>query len=212
VAVSPRAAPWLVAVGSAVWTRACGIKSPPDRPLSEDVARCRRRPRLASRAPVPTARYPVSVPLRQPADASSPRPPRRCSDCVGPKSSSPPFGKPRRRTVRRRPRASPHAPAPPPPSDASPGVKPPCCPRPPPCPRLDSRVHRFLPASPPGSPSLPSQLCYRRVPSPPKVPLPLSVPECAAAVGAVRLGRLRHRAVPSLWARAHRAPWRSVQR
>jgi hypothetical protein len=47
----------------------------------------------------------------------SPRPrlPHRCSDRVGPKSSSPLFGKPRRRAVRRRSLALPRVPALPPP-------------------------------------------------------------------------------------------------
>jgi hypothetical protein len=35
VAVLPRAAPWLVAVGGAIRTRACGIKSAPVRPRSD---------------------------------------------------------------------------------------------------------------------------------------------------------------------------------
>jgi hypothetical protein len=45
------------------------------------------------------------------------------------------------------------------------------------------------------------------VSSPPKVPLPLSVSECSAVVGAVRLGRPIHRDVPSPWAHVRRAPW-----
>jgi hypothetical protein len=80
----------------------------------------------------------------------TPQPPHRRSDRVSPKSPSPPFGKPRRCVVRRRPRASPHAPAPPPRSEASPGAKPPHCLRPPSCPPPDSRVRRFLPAPSPG--------------------------------------------------------------
>jgi hypothetical protein len=53
----------------------------------------------------------------------------RLADSSGPKSSSPPFVKPRRRPVRRQPLTSPHAPARQPWSEASPGPKPSCCPR-----------------------------------------------------------------------------------
>jgi hypothetical protein len=97
--------------------------------------------------------------------------------------------------------------APPPWFEASPGAKPLRCPRPPPCPCPDSRVRRFLPAPPTGLSVLAVQPRCRRVPSLPKVPLPLSVPECATAVGAVRLGRPCRQAVPSPWARVCRAPW-----
>jgi hypothetical protein len=50
VAVSPRAMPWLVAMGGAVRTRACGIKSSPDRAAFRQPLT-----RLTSRAAVPTA-------------------------------------------------------------------------------------------------------------------------------------------------------------
>jgi hypothetical protein len=60
VAVSPRAAPWLAAVGGAVWTCACGLKVVSTGQCPETPPRCRRRPCLASRAPIPTAPSPVS--------------------------------------------------------------------------------------------------------------------------------------------------------
>jgi hypothetical protein len=125
VAVSPCATPWLAAVGGAVRTRACGIKSALDRAVP--TAPPFRPHRLRARAVL--------------SDAS--RPPCRHSDRVGPKSPSPPnqyaapLGCPTLTTrlascVR-----------PPPRSEASPGAKPP------PCPPPDSRVRRLLPAPPP---------------------------------------------------------------
>jgi hypothetical protein len=110
------------------------VKSPPDRPLSKDAA-------LAS--PHAHSSRPCHHPCPRRADSRSM--PRRHSDRVGPKSPSPPFGKPCCRAIRRQLRASPRAPALAPRSEASPSAKPPRCPRPLPCPRPDSRVHRFLP-------------------------------------------------------------------
>jgi hypothetical protein len=200
VAVSPRATPWLVAVDGTVRTRACRIKSAPDPSRSDHrPPPDSRSPRLASCVAVSTAPSPMAAPRCLP--------PHRRSNHVGPKSPSPLFGKPRRRAVRRRPHASPHAPAPPSRSKASPSAKLPRCLRPPSCPRPDSRVRRFLPAPPPGSPSLPSKPRCRRVSSPSKVPLPLSVLECSTTVGAVRLDQPRRRDVPSPWTRARRALW-----
>jgi hypothetical protein len=63
VPVSPRAVPWLVAVGGIVRTCACGIKSPPDRPRSDRRPHSR-SPRLTSHAAVLTA--PPSRPRRLP--------------------------------------------------------------------------------------------------------------------------------------------------
>jgi hypothetical protein len=60
VAVSPCAAPWLAAVGGDVRKCACGLKAVLTGPCPTPPPRCRRRPRLASRPPVPTAPSPMS--------------------------------------------------------------------------------------------------------------------------------------------------------
>jgi hypothetical protein len=100
--------------------------------------------------PSPRARSsrPCRLPCPRRAD-SRPMPHRR-SDRVGLKSLSPLFGKPRCRAIRRRQRASLRAPAPPPQSKASHGVKLPRCLRPPPYPCPDSNVRCSLLAPPPG--------------------------------------------------------------
>jgi hypothetical protein len=151
VAVSPRAAPWLVAVGGVVQTCMCGIKSAPDRPLLTTV----RRPTVAR----------TTSPHALPSRPHRLLCPRHAIQCLGRLAAVPTVSAQSRRHLRSVSHAAvlsdadhaPRAPAPPPRSEALPGVKPPRCLRLPPCPHPDSRVHHFLPAPPLASPSLPSQ-------------------------------------------------------
>jgi hypothetical protein len=191
-AVSPRAVPWLVAVGGAVRTRACGIKSSPDRAAFQPPSAARQPlapPRLTRRRPdrtaVPTAPSPC---------------PCRAVRCLGRLTAIPTvsarsrrrlrIGTPRRRVVLRRPRVSPraiaHHPGPTPhPERSCHHVR---------CPTAEFAA--FSPRRRPSSPSLSFQPRCQRAPSPPK---PLSVPECSAAMGAVHLCWPRRRDEPSPW-------------